>query len=99
MNLKVRTRSELLLWIGSNILVLATLPPLFASWVRRSVQEEYRLGYRTGTEGDSIAIPVAGFTLLLVSLVIAVNVALGLIWLIRRARKKHRAVEIANEQL
>jgi len=77
------TRSRLLLWIATNILVLMTLPPLFASWVWRSVQEGYRLGYRTGTEGDSISIPVAGFTMLLVGLVIAANVALGLIWYVR----------------
>jgi uncharacterized membrane protein len=45
MTAKMSTRSRLLLWIASNILVLVTLPPLFASWVWRSVQEEYRLGY------------------------------------------------------
>jgi len=93
------THSQLLLWIASNILVLVTLPPLFASLVWRSMQEDYRLGYRTGTEGDSIGIPVAGFTLLLVGLVIVANVALGLIWLIRRRPRGHKAEEITNEQL
>jgi hypothetical protein len=82
----MRARIRLLLWFASNVLVLVALPPLFARWVWHEVQEEYRLGLRTSTGGDSIGIPIAGFTALLVGIVIAANVVLSLYWLLRRRR-------------
>ena len=84
----MRSRNRLLLWIASNVFVLVAMPPLFAYWVRTSVQEEYRLGYRTTTDGDSIMIPVAGFTLLLIGTVIVANSVLWLHHLIRRWRHR-----------
>jgi len=66
-------------------------PPLFAHWVWTSVQEEYRLGYRTTTDGDSIIIPEAGFTILLLGTVIVTNAVLGLYYLIRRWRTSRAA--------
>jgi hypothetical protein len=84
----MRTRTRRLLWFAINILVLVTLPRLFANWISRSVQEEYHLGLRATTEGDSIGIPIAGFTILLVGIVTIANLILGFYWLIQWRRRE-----------
>jgi hypothetical protein len=52
------------------------------------VREEYRLGYRTSTDGDSIGIPIFGFAINLTIVMLAAN---GVWFLIRYWRRRSRA--------
>ena len=83
----MHTRIRWLLWFASNIQVPVTLPRLFAHWISHSMQKEYRLGLRVTTDGDSIGLPIAGFTILPVSIVAIANLILGFYWLIQPRRR------------
>ena len=61
-----------LVHIGVSTVVWLALTIGFGVWVWHVVDEEYRLGYRTATDGDAIMIPIAGFAMLL-----AVAIAVG----------------------
>ena len=87
----IGARNRLLVWFASNFLAIVALPPLFGLWVWNVVQEEYRLGLRKSTDGDTIAIPIAGFTVLLVGILMAANLVLLLYWLLRRLRTEKNA--------
>lgn len=63
----------LLIRLGLSLLFWRSLTVAFGYAVNWEVQEEYRLGYRTSTNGDSVAIPIAGFAIRLGVLVAAVN--------------------------
>lgn len=61
-------------WIlGSALLALIT-PVLFAFWISREVRLEYAAGLRVSTDGDSIVLPIVGFTVSLWLLLLALTV-------------------------
>jgi hypothetical protein len=68
---------RLALWFITNAAVAIGLPYLFTIWIRREVDYEYATGLRTSTDGDSIVIPIAGFTMLLWFALLVCN-AIGL---------------------
>ena len=72
------TPKRLLVWFSANCLVYFGLIALFMQWIAREVEEEYRLGYRTGPGGDSLGIPVFGFALILGAIVLVANLIFGL---------------------
>jgi hypothetical protein len=53
-------------WVGANVVLWVAATFAFAVWIDHEVREERRLGYRTSSDGDTIAIPIAGFALSLV---------------------------------
>jgi hypothetical protein len=75
-------------WISATVAlwVLATLA--FGIWIDDAVQEEYRLGYRISTDGDSIAIPIAGFALTFGVGLLAASLVLAVVRVVRR--RNHR---------
>jgi hypothetical protein len=72
-------------WIVGNVVVALGAPILFAFWIRREVEQEYAKGLRISTDGDSIAIPIVGFAILLWATLLTVNVGVVIVrWM--RAR-------------
>jgi len=78
-------------WAGVNLVLAIGAPVLFAQWIAREVAEEYRLGYRVSTDGDSISIPIAGFSLNLWSVQLFATLLAVLLHLILRRRARERA--------
>lgn len=74
------------LWLTGNLVWLFGVPALYAAWLWHEVQHEYAIGIRTTTDGDSIAIPVAGFALTNFGLLFVLNLCWGIYALIRRWR-------------
>jgi hypothetical protein len=70
---------NLLWWLG--------LPAIFAIWLSREVRWEYEMGYRVSTDGDSIAIPVAGVFMANTVLLLLLNAA---VFAVRRLRSRKR---------
>jgi hypothetical protein len=75
-------------WVAANVVLWVAATFAFAVWIHRTVQNEYRLGYRTSSDGDTIAIPIAGFALSLGVVLLAVNATFLLMRLIRRRRAR-----------
>jgi uncharacterized iron-regulated membrane protein len=67
-------------WIAANVVLWIAATFAFAVWIDREVQKEYRLGYRTSSDGDTIAIPIAGLAL---SLGVVLLVANGIFLVVR----------------
>ena len=74
-------------WITANVVLWVGATLAFAVWIDREVQKEYRLGYRTSSDGDTIAIPIAGFAVSLGVVLLAANV----IFLVVRLTRQRRA--------
>jgi len=72
-------------WLVGNLLVALGAPIVFGFWIAREVQREYASGARVSTDGDSIGIPIFGFTLIVWSALLCVNVAA---LLVRRVRTR-----------
>jgi hypothetical protein len=75
-----------ILWILCNLAWLVGAPVLFGVWLGHEVQAEYMSGARVSTDGDSIGIPIYGFTRLNLFLVIAINLASGIYVFVKRRR-------------
>lgn len=81
-------RSTLVVWLTVNAAALVGLPVWFAHWISAEVKWEYANGYRTSTDGDSIGIPIMGFTLMLVVALVLLNaIVFGVLWW-RRSRQR-----------
>jgi len=78
------------LWICSNLALYCIAITVFAIWIQREVDEEFRLGLRDGSGGDKVAIPIAGFALLLGAIMITINV----IWLIVRHLRRRTTTTV-----
>ena len=73
-------------WLAGNTLWLVLAPHIYGFGLQRYVQWEYSTGARTSTDGDSLGIPIAGFTIFNWQFTIAVNIAWGLYALVKRQR-------------
>jgi hypothetical protein len=78
----------MLSWVAANVVLWVAATFAFAVWIDHVVQEEYRLGYRTSSDGDTIAIPIAGFALSLGVVLLAANAIFLVIRLIRQRRAR-----------
>ena len=72
-------------WIVGSVSVALVTPVLFALWIQHEVQREYAEGVGVSTEGDSIGLPIAGFTVLLWLFLLSVTL---LVWLVRWFRSR-----------
>jgi hypothetical protein len=75
-------------WVAANVLLWLAATFAFAVWIDRQVQNEYRLGYRTSSDGDTIAIPIAGFALSFGVVLLAANAIFLVVRLVRRRRAR-----------
>ena len=75
-------------WVIGNIAVAILLPIFYTLWIRYEVQHEYELGYRASTNGDTIAIPIFGFTISLWLLIIIINVGIVVVNKFRRLTRR-----------
>jgi hypothetical protein len=73
-------------WIATNVLLWIASTAAFGYWINRQVREEYRLGYRVSTDGDSISIPIALFAFVVGALIVVGNALWLLIRVVRRRR-------------
>jgi hypothetical protein len=79
---------RVLKWTGFNLALWLAVTAVFGWWIRRQVQAEYRAGLRTSAEGDAIAIPIYWFAVALAVILLAANLGLGLVRLLRRRRSR-----------
>jgi hypothetical protein len=75
-------------WITANVLLWVAATFAFAIWIDRVVQEEYRLGYRTSSDGDTIAIPIVGFALTFGVVLLAANATVLVVRLVWQRRRR-----------
>lgn len=73
-------------WLAGNTLWLILAPRIYGFGLYLYVQWDFSSGYRTSTNGDSLGIPIAGFTVFNWMLTIALNLSWGLYALIKRWR-------------
>jgi hypothetical protein len=74
----------------ASIAVLLAGTLAYAWWIRRLVDEEYRIGARSADDPDAIMIPIAGFAITLAGVLLVVNVLVVLArwWWRRRPRAR-----------
>ena len=75
-------------WVAANVVLWVAATFAFAVWIDGAVQKEYRLGYRTSSDGDTIAIPIAGFALSLGVILLAANAIFLVVRLVRQRRAR-----------
>jgi hypothetical protein len=85
-----RTKGRIIVrWLIGNALLYGCLVATFAIWIDHEVREEYRLGLRTTTDGDIIAIPIFGFAMVLGITLLGLNTLYFAIrWYVRARRVK-----------
>lgn len=74
-------------WLAINLVLLFGIPALYGWRVGRMVQDEYRLGLRTSTDGDSLGIPIGGAFLMMLALLLVLNTIIFVVW-----RFRHRSI-------
>ena len=83
--MNVMSRRFWVFWTIGSLLWLIGLPIIFGVWIKLEVANEYLSGERIATDGDSIAIPIAGLAVINFAVVLLANVCLALyVFLIRR---------------
>ena len=75
-------------WVAANLAVWLGLVILYDQYLVRMVAEEYRLGYRTSTDGDSLGIPLFSFAIALALLFLVTNLVLLALRVARRRRSR-----------
>jgi len=73
---------------GANVVLWLGASTAYAVWIEHAVREEYRLGYRTSTDGDIVAIPIAGFVTSLGVALLAANLVLVVVRLVQFRRSR-----------
>ena len=71
-------------WIAANLALWLGLVVMYDQYLVRTVAEEYRLGDRTSTGGDSLGIPLFSFAIELGLLLLVTNVVLIAVRVARR---------------
>lgn len=64
-------------WAGGWIIWIVVTSTLAFLWLKHEIAYEYKMGWRTTTDGDSLGIPLAGYIFLniVVSIVLSVGIA------------------------
>ena len=75
-------------WIAANLALWLGLVIVYDQHLGRTVAEQYRLGYRTSTNGDSLGIPLFSFAIELAILLLVSNVVLIAVRVARRPRSR-----------
>ena len=89
--LPMKTASRIwraLAWTAANAAIWLALVYAYYWLLTREVAEEYRLGYRTSTDGDSLGIPVFGFAISLGVLLLVANAIIFVVRVVRRRRSR-----------
>ena len=77
-----------LAWTAANTALWLALVYAYYWLLAREVAEEYRLGYRTSTDGDSLGIPVFGFAINLGAVLLVANAVIFVVRAVRRRRSR-----------
>lgn len=78
------TRRLWIVWACACIAWIVLPPVVFGFWLAAEVDAQYVSGLRTSTDGDSIALPIAGVAALNFVFVVAVNMTICVFLLCRR---------------
>jgi len=72
-------------WVLGNLIWLLAVPLLFGIWLSAEVDAQYASGIRTTGSGDSMSLPLAAVALTNGVLLLALDAAISLYLLFRRA--------------